>query len=194
MLDGRHLVDAGTDRRVGCDAVRRAIRHVGSPADRFARNHDQAGVEGVDVDTDRVEALVHDKRHGPAMILERSPGSAGSHLEANPPKHERSVGVVLEFVVGIDPAGDPDVGRSALGRNGVCLGDRDLRRGGEQPPDPVRGPERAQDQAAGDERAEARGGDQEGSHGPDDSRRFGGRLRPRSAAGELIALRDRIAE
>ena len=82
---------------------------VRGPSDRLARHDDQPGIERVDVDRDRVEALVDRERHGLAVVLERPPRPSGPGLEPDPAEDERPVIGVLELVLGVDPAGDPDV-------------------------------------------------------------------------------------
>ena len=153
--------------------LRDAVRHVGGEPDRLARDHDQPGIERVDVDPDRIEALVHGEGDGLTVILEWAPRAARAGLEADPAEDEGAMVGILELVVGIDPARDPDVGSAPGGsdRVGLCHGDHG--RGREQAPDPVRRPERAQDETAGDESDEARSAEEKGTHGPDDSRTSG---------------------
>ena len=80
--------------------------------------------------------------------------------------HERPVVGVLERLLGVDAAGDPDVGSLARLGEPTCLGDRDGRRRRQQPPDAVRGPLRAQRQGRRDEGNESRGDEEQGSHRP----------------------------
>ena len=116
--------------------------------------------------------------------------ATGAGLETDAAEHERAVIGVLELVLGVDPAGDPDV-RAPAGRGDlVRLGDRHRGRRREQPADPEGSAEGAQDEAAGDEGDETRGADQEGSHGPDDRMRTGGR-RGGQARGATSAIRRR---
>ena len=95
------------------------------------------------------------------MVLERSArrGRAGSRAGRGGTRAADGR-VILELVVGVDPAGDPDV-RRAGPRAAIALASATVtdRRRREQPPDPVRRPEGAQDEPTGDERdADARAG------------------------------------
>src|SRR5439155_18902284 len=164
MLDRRHLLDARPDGGRGWSPIRDAIRQVGGGPDRLPRDDDQATVELVDIDRDRVEALREREGHGLAVILERAPGAATASLEADPPKHQRLVVGPFEVFLRIDPTVDPDVGAAALGGETLRLGDRDLRRRCEQPGDPVARSEGSEDQPGQHEGEDARGRKEEGSH------------------------------
>ena len=114
MLDGGELLDPRADRRVRSVAFRNAVGQVGRSAHGFARDDDQAVSQGVDVDRDRVEALVDGERNGLAMVLERPPVAPDPGLEANASEDERPMVGILELLGGVDPTVDPDI--RAVGR------------------------------------------------------------------------------
>ena len=101
-----------THSRTGVvDAVPAGTRSATSRrgADRFARHHDEPDIEGGIVDDDPVQAVADLERDAPAVVLEVDPAIVPADLEARPAKDERPVRVVLELVLGVDPAADPDV-------------------------------------------------------------------------------------
>ena len=73
MLDRRDLLDDRPDRRRRAGGRRGAVAEVAGDAVRLARHDDEAVVERVAVDADRVEALVDLERDGLARVLERRP-------------------------------------------------------------------------------------------------------------------------
>ena len=77
---------------------------------------------------------------------------------------------VLELILGVDAALDPDVPPFARGGQLQRLRDADAGRRREQAAHAVARPERSQHHAAQDEGKHTRGGEEEGSHGPDDIR------------------------
>ena len=111
VLDRRDLLDPQPDRRLRPRPGRDAVGDVGGRADRFARDDDEPDVERRVVDGDRVEALADLERHALPVVLERHPAAVAPELEAGPPEDERAMGVVLELVLGVDPAADLDVAR-----------------------------------------------------------------------------------
>ena len=124
VLDRRDLLDPEADRGVGWRAGRDAVGDVGGGADRFAGHDHEPGVEGRVVDGDPVEAVADLELDALAAVLERDPAPIATHLEPGPAEDERPVRVVLELVLGVDPAADPDVaGRAA--REAARLGDAD---------------------------------------------------------------------
>ena len=68
---------------------------------------DEAVVERRVVDGDAVEALADLERDALPAVLERHPGVLPAKLEPGPPKDERTMGVVLELGLGIDPPAAP---------------------------------------------------------------------------------------
>ena len=97
----------GVGRRAGRDAV----GDVGGGADRFARHDHEPGVERRVVDGDPVEAVADLEADTLAAVLEGDPAAVAPHLETRPAEDERPMRVVLEVVLGVDPAADPDVAR-----------------------------------------------------------------------------------
>ena len=67
------------------------------------------------VDDDPLEAVADLESDALAPVLEGDPAAIATHLEPGPPEDERAVRVVLELVLGVDPAADPDVARRAAG-------------------------------------------------------------------------------
>ena len=93
--------------------------------DRLARDDDEPGVErGV------VDRRSRRGPRGPRTTRSRrssndDPRAVGPELEAGPAEDERAMGVVLELVLGVDPAADPDVARRGRLARATRLGDRD---------------------------------------------------------------------
>src|SRR5580765_380007 len=76
---------------------------------------------------------------------------------------------VLELVLGVDPAVDPDVARATIGGDRQCFGQVDRGRRREQSADPIARSERLEDRDATDDGEDTRGDEEEGSHGGDHS-------------------------
>ena len=153
MLDRGDLVDPETDRGRRGGPGRDAVGDVGGRPDRLARHDDEPRVEGAVVDGDAVEALADLEIDALPVVLEGDPASVGPQLEARPAEDEGAMRVVLEFLLGVDPAADPDVARRP-GRQRPGLADADRPRRGEQAPDPIARSVGPQDEDAGDERDE----------------------------------------
>ena len=109
VLDRRDLLDPEADRCRRIGPGRDAVGDVGRRADRFAGHDDQPRVERGVIDGDPVETFAHLEVDALAPVLERDPAPVGPQLQARPAKDERTVGVVLELLLGVDPAADPDV-------------------------------------------------------------------------------------
>ena len=164
------LLDPGPDDRVRFVRLGDAIGQVRGPPHRLARDDDEAVAKGVDVDRDRVEALIDREWNDLALVLERTPVAPHSGFETHSTQDQGAVIGVLEFIGCVDPPVDPDVGPPTGGREPVRLGDSDPGRGRQQTPDPVLGAERPKDHPAGHEGEQPRGAEEEGRHEPDDIR------------------------
>src|SRR6185437_680252 len=92
---------------------------------------------------------------------------AGPRLETRPPEDERSMVSVLELLVGVDAAVDPDVPAATRRGDLERLGDGHLRGRGQQSSDAVPRSERPEDGSAEDEGEHTRGSEEKGTHGPD---------------------------
>jgi hypothetical protein len=102
----------------------------------------------------------------PAVVLERDPAPAVAALEADAAEDERAVGVVLELVVRVDSAADPDVTGRA-GGEGDRLRDRDVRRRREQASDAKARTKRPENGDPCTEQDETQQEREKGSHGAD---------------------------
>ena len=170
----RSTTPARSSRRTGAvgavPAGTRSATSAAVPTDSRGTT-DQAGVERCVVDRDGVEPLADLEVDPLAAVLERHPAAIGPQLETGPAEDERAMGVVLELVLGVDPAADPDVasgpGRRARAPRAIVTAPR--RR--QQPPDPIPRPVGAQDEDTGDERDETGDEGDQGRHGGDDTRR-----------------------
>jgi len=98
------------------------------------------------------------------------------------------MGGILELVLGVDPALDPDVSPATRCRELERFGDGHLRRRRNQPSHPEARSERPKHRDAEAQGKDTRCRQEEGSHGPDDigwsrCRTFGGQLHRGSTAG-----------
>jgi hypothetical protein len=76
---------------------------------------------------------------------------------------------ILELVLGVDPAVDPDIAGVTTCGDRERLRQIDRRRTGEQSADSIPRPERLEDGDATDDGEDAQGDEEEGSHGGDHS-------------------------
>ena len=109
VLDRRDLIDPKADRGGRGGARRDAIGDIRGRPDRFTRDDDQPGIEDAVVDGDRVEAFPDLEVDALAAVLERHPRAVGPELESCAAEDQWPMRLVLELVIGVDPATDPDV-------------------------------------------------------------------------------------
>ena len=138
MLDGRHLLDPQADRacRAPCRPGTRSGTSAAGP-DRLPRDDDEAVVEIASWSMAmRVEALADLEGDGLACSSTVRQPLPCARPGSGPAQDERAVRVVLELVLGVDPAADPDVARrpggqrrsaSATGMTGVAASRRPTR-------------------------------------------------------------------
>src|SRR4029078_10828765 len=148
-------------------SARGPARQVGGRAARLARADDEPGIQRCVVNADRVEALADFEPDGLSLILEHPPVAAGPRLETRPPEDERSMVSVLELLVGVDAAVDPDVPAATRRGDLERLGDGHLRGRGQQSSDAVTRAERPEGRSTEDEGEHTRGSEEKGTHGPD---------------------------
>ena len=111
MLDRGDLFDAQPYRRIG-RKVAGPVQHVRRRPDGFASDDDQPAVQRVRVDPDLVQALVDLEGDRLAVVLECGPARrTRALLKAGAAVNERAVRVVLERLLGVDPARDRDRAR-----------------------------------------------------------------------------------
>ena len=82
------------------------------------------------------QSLVDLERDGLPRVFEGDPAAAAPGLEPGSPEDERAVVEVLELLLGVDPAVDPDVAGPAARRDREGLIEADRRGRGQQPADP----------------------------------------------------------
>jgi len=121
------------------------------------------------VDGDAVQAFAQLEVDCLALFVDRPPATPAAELHPDTSQHQRSMGLVLEFVGGVDATLDRDIARRPIGER-PGLGDRHHRRDGEDLSDAETHPERAQDDHPEGEREHADDDREEGSHGGDYSR------------------------
>ena len=119
VLDRGDLFDPQPHRRVGRE-VAGPVLHVRRRPDGFAADDDQPAVQRVGVDPDLVQALADLEGDRLAVVLECGPARrTRALLEAGAPVDERTMRVVLEWLLGVDPAVDRDVARARRPRAGA---------------------------------------------------------------------------
>ena len=166
MVDRREQLDPQARGRLRRRAGRDAIREVRRRPHRLALHHHEAAVERTAVHGDPVHPLADLERDHLALVLECLPAAAAAELQPGAAKHERPVGVVLERLLGVDPAEHPDVPIGAAGRELARLGDRHERRDRQDPADPRLGPEAAHEEPPGGEHERTDDDEGEGDHRP----------------------------
>ena len=97
-------------------------------------------------------------------VLERGPGLARAGLEPGPAVDQRPMVLVLELVLGVDPARDGDVACLAGPRDLERPRDGNHGRRREDPPDPRLVPDRAEQEPADPEQREADQDEDQGEH------------------------------
>ena len=120
VLDRRQLLDPQAQRDIRRRAGRDAVGRVGRRPDGLARDDDEPVRDRVVVDGDPVETLAHLEVHGLSLLVDRRPAATVGELDADPSQHEGAVRVVLELLLGIDPAADRDEPRRSGGQLGAC--------------------------------------------------------------------------
>ena len=113
---------------------------------------------------DPVEPVDDLERHRLAPVLHGVHDRPARSLEAGPPEHQRPVVLVLELVLGVDPAGDGHVAGGAGLRQGDGPRHRDDLGRGQDPADAGAAPERAEQDPADREQREAGHGQEDGDH------------------------------
>ena len=127
VLDRRDLLDPQPDRRrrAAVPAGTRSATSAAVPTDSRGTTTRPAS-SAASSTTIAVEAVADLERHAPRGRPRTDPAAVRvAELEARPAEDERPMGVVLELVLGVDPAADPDVARPARRPSATRLGDAD---------------------------------------------------------------------
>ncbi len=169
MVHGRQLLDPEPDHGArgegGADVRRQGFPGLLRRADGLPDQGHEPDIQGAGVDVDLVDALADPEGHGLQALVEKAPVATPARLQAAPPEDERTLVLVGELVVGIEPAVHPHVAPTTRNRERSRRFHPDRGRDGEEPADAHAGPVGAQEKRADRDRDKTGGDHDEGAHG-----------------------------